>query len=216
MADLLKKIIYTGVGIVTTASEKLQKNIEDISDKGDETQEEGRKIFDEILDTTEAKREEVEGKVKDIVTNIMKSLNIPTKDEFNQLVDRLGALEDAMGKTPAKAKATAKRSTSRAKTAARKTTSRAKKTVTSRAKKTTARAKTTAKKATTAAKKTTTTRAKSTAKKATSTAKKTATTAAKKTTSRAKTTAKKASTTAKTTAKKATNAVTAASKEIKK
>jgi len=160
MADLLKKIIYTGVGIVTTASEKLQKNIDDISEKGDESREEGRKVFDEILDTTEAKKEEVEGKMKDIITNIMKSLNIPTKDEFNQLVERLGALEDAIEKSP-------KAKTTRAKSTARKATTRARST----AKKTTTRAKSTAKKATTTARKTT-------AKKAPTAAKTTATKAA--------------------------------------
>ncbi len=197
MADLLKKIIYTGVGIVTTASDKLTKNIEDISEKGDESREEGRKIFDEILDTTEAKKEEVEGKMKDIVTNIMKSLNIPTKDEFNQLVERLGALEDAMEKTPAKKTTSrAKKATTRAKSTARKTTSRAKKATTTTARK----AKSTAKKATTTARKTATT------------AKKAATTTAKK----AATTTKKATTTAKSTATKATNAVKNVAKDIKK
>jgi len=190
MADLLKKIIYTGVGIVTTASEKLQKNIDDISEKGDESREEGRKVFDEILDTTEAKKEEVEGKMKDIITNIMKSLNIPTKDEFNQLVERLGALEDAIEKSPkaktTRAKSTARKATTRARSTAKKTTTRAKST----AKKTTSRAKTAAKK--------TTTRAKSTAKKATTTARKTT---AKKAPTAAKTTATKAAITAKDTKK---------------
>lgn len=186
MADLFKKLLYTGVGLVTTTAEKLQNNVNEMVDRGTITKEEGRKVFDELMDTTEAKKEEFEGRLKEVVTSVLKSLNLPTKAEFTSLMDRLDALEEKLD-----GKKVTKRATSTAKKA------------TTRAKSTASKAKTTARKTTAAAKKTATratTKAKTTAKKTT----KRATTKAKTTAAKTRTTARKTATKAKTTAKKVT------------
>ena len=65
MEDLFKKVMYTGVGLVTTAGEKIQKNIDELVKKGSLSEEEGRKVVNELWENTEAKKDEFEGKLKD-------------------------------------------------------------------------------------------------------------------------------------------------------
>ena len=97
MEDLFKKVMYTGVGLVTTAGEKIQKNIDELVKKGSLSAEEGRKVVADLWDNTETKKEEFEGKLKEMVASVIESLNLPTKSDIDALMKRVEEME-AKGK----------------------------------------------------------------------------------------------------------------------
>ena len=93
MQDLFKKFVYTGVGLVATTVEKFQTSIDKLVDEDKISQEEGKKIVEDLVTNTTAKREEFEGKLKTIIEEIMTKMNVGTQSQIKDLQDRLVALE---------------------------------------------------------------------------------------------------------------------------
>jgi len=93
MEDLFKKVIYTGVGLVSTTAEKIQTNIDELVKKGSLSEEEGKKVVEDLLENTESKKEEFEGKLKEMINNAITSLNLPTKSDISNLISRIDELE---------------------------------------------------------------------------------------------------------------------------
>ena len=64
MEDLFKKFLYTSVGLVSSTVEKIQTSVDKLVDEDKLSQDEGKKIVDDLVKNTEAKREEFENKLK--------------------------------------------------------------------------------------------------------------------------------------------------------
>lgn len=178
--DLLKNIVYAGVGLAANTSDKVKETIDELVEKGKISDTEGRKIVDDFFKNTSEKREEFEAKIKELKEGVTSRFDF-LKKEGEELKDKVedtvkGDVVDSLKKEIEELKAQLKEAKASSKKTAASTRSRA----------------------TTAAKKTTTTARKTAAsarKATTSTTQKT--TAAKKTTARATTTAKKSTTTKK-------------------
>ena len=97
MEDLFKKFVYTGVGLVSLTVEKFQKSVEKLVDEDKLSQEEGKKLVDDLFTNTEAKREEFEGKLKGIIEEVMVRMNLATQKQVQELQDRLAVLETQLG-----------------------------------------------------------------------------------------------------------------------
>ncbi len=98
MDDLFKKFLYTGVGIVSTTAETLQKSVDEWIDKGSISKEEGKKMLEDFMAEAEAKKEKVEGKVKGFVEKTMDSLDFPTRSEMEKLNARIAELESKLAR----------------------------------------------------------------------------------------------------------------------
>ena len=99
MEDLFKKFVYTCVGLVASTVEKMQKSVEKLVDEDKISQEEGKKIIDDLVKNTEAKREEFEGKLKTVVEEVLTKMNLATQSQVKDLTDRLAAVEAKVGVT---------------------------------------------------------------------------------------------------------------------
>lgn len=97
MEDLFKKFVYTSVGLVSMTVEKLQGSVEKLVDEDKISQEEGKKIIDDLMKNTEAKREEFEAKLKTIVEEVMTKMNLATQSQMKDLEERLAAVEGKVG-----------------------------------------------------------------------------------------------------------------------
>lgn len=117
MEDLLKKVLYTGVGVVATATETIQKNIDELVKKGSLSEEEGKKVVTDFVENTEAKRDEYQKRFTEMVGTALDKLNIPTASDFKVLKERLASLEKDT-------KATAKKATKTVKKTAKKVTAK--------------------------------------------------------------------------------------------
>jgi len=97
MQDLFKKFLYTGVGMVATTVEKFQSSVDKLVDEDKISQDEGKKIVDDLVKNTEAKREEFESKLKSIVEEVMARLNVGSQSQVKDIQDRLAAIEEKLG-----------------------------------------------------------------------------------------------------------------------
>ncbi len=140
MEDLVKKMVYAGVGVVAAAAEKIQSRVDVLVEKGNISKEEGKKVLEDFIETTESKKDEVESKVRETIDGIVKSIKLPSVADLESLINRIESLEaridELAPKTRKKATTTRKKATSTVK----KTVAKAKTTVAKAAKATTTKA----------------------------------------------------------------------------
>lgn len=108
MEELFKKFLYTGVGLVTTTVESVQKQVNTLVEEGKITETEGKKVVDDLLEDVDQKKDEYEGKVRGLVENILAKFDFPTRNEVESLEAKVTELEAklaAEGKAEAPKKA---------------------------------------------------------------------------------------------------------------
>lgn len=97
MDKLIKKALHTAVGIVAGTTERLQHAIDDLVAKGKITAEEGRKVVDDVIKTTDYKKEEYEGKFKNLIDSVISKLNFTQGESYEKLEKRVKSLEVKLG-----------------------------------------------------------------------------------------------------------------------
>ncbi len=96
MENMLKKALYTGVGLVTVASDKVQDTVKTLVDNGKMSEEEGKKVVDEFMTDLDSKREEFEGRINKIVNKIVNTVDLPSRSDFSTLKSRIKELESQL------------------------------------------------------------------------------------------------------------------------
>ncbi|MFK7923051.1 MAG: phasin family protein [Bacteroidia bacterium] len=119
MEDLIKKFLYTGVGIAALTAEKMQEAVDELVGKGKVSEEEGKKIVDEFADKAETRREKFERELSEMVENVKKGTIFPqfmTKEDFETILGRIEAIEKKIDAgTESDVKAVVKKTTAAAK-----------------------------------------------------------------------------------------------------
>jgi polyhydroxyalkanoate synthesis regulator phasin len=120
--DAIKNIVYAGVGLASTATDKIKHSINDLVEKGKISDTEGKRIIDEIFKTTENTKEEIDNKVKTITDKITSTFDFKGKKD-TQVVDalqkKIADLEKQLSEAKKAAKTTVSKTTV-AKTATKK------------------------------------------------------------------------------------------------
>lgn len=93
MENIFKKLVYTSVGIAAQAKEKLESTITNLVEEEKISTQEGKRIVDEFLQSTDSKKENVENEVNGLVEKIVKTFSFATQSEMKELEDRIAALE---------------------------------------------------------------------------------------------------------------------------
>lgn len=109
MSDLLKKVLYTSVGFASIATEKLQQTVTELVDQSKLSEDEGKKIVDDFMETTESKKDEFEGKLTKLVEDVVNTFDFPKGNDLDELNTRIASLEEKLG-VPATAEAAPKAS----------------------------------------------------------------------------------------------------------
>lgn len=97
MENIIKKVLYTGVGIVAATTERLQTAIDDLVEKGKLSEEEGKKVVDDVVKNTEIQRPYFESRFKKIVDTAFEKMNLPQGDAFSKMEKRIKSLEVKVG-----------------------------------------------------------------------------------------------------------------------
>ncbi|MCP4438876.1 MAG: hypothetical protein GY810_08015 [Aureispira sp.] len=97
MENIIKKVLYTGVGFVAATTEKLQKAVDDLVERGKISEEEGKKVVDDVVKTSEYKKDEYEGRFRKLVDSTFSKLNLPKNDGQEKLEKRIKSLEIKVG-----------------------------------------------------------------------------------------------------------------------
>ncbi len=94
MFDLLKKTMLTGIGIASMTKEKIEELGKKISEESKLTEEEGKKMVNDLLKQSEKAREDLENQVQKLVKQALEKSNIPTWEDLNRLEKRIIKLEN--------------------------------------------------------------------------------------------------------------------------
>ncbi|RMG16386.1 MAG: hypothetical protein D6730_25205 [Bacteroidetes bacterium] len=93
MEDILKKVLYTGVGLVSLTAEKLQQAVDELVEKEKMTEEEGKKVVEEFQQESQSRKQELEERLKSFIKNLSDNLSFTSKKDWEELVKRVEALE---------------------------------------------------------------------------------------------------------------------------
>lgn len=109
--EIVKNMVYAGVGLATMTTEKVKETIDELVEKGRISDTEGKKIVDDFFSSTEKRREEFETKFKSVSDKVAEKFEFLNKEkEIQALNDKIQSLEIEL----AKAKASAKKATTTA------------------------------------------------------------------------------------------------------
>ncbi|WP_166919592.1 phasin family protein [Thermonema lapsum] len=110
MQEVVKKFIYTSVGLVSITAETLKQTVDKLVEESKLSSDEGKKIVDEFLKNTETKREEFETQLQSLVEKVSKKLKFVTEDDLNEVLKRVEKLEAALAANKTEAEKTSSKS----------------------------------------------------------------------------------------------------------
>ena len=96
MKDLLKNMIYTGVGAAFLTRDKLDEIRKDLVERGNLTKEEGKEFVEDLLKKSDSARDQLEVWLNRQVEERIKGLHLATADELNALRQKVEELEAAL------------------------------------------------------------------------------------------------------------------------
>jgi polyhydroxyalkanoate synthesis regulator phasin len=100
MVDLIKKALYTGVGLAVLTKEKAEELVKELTQQAKLSEQEGKELFDGLLKQSEQARNDFQTKVDDAVLTVVKRLNLATKDELESLKAKVEELSSKIGRGP--------------------------------------------------------------------------------------------------------------------
>ncbi len=92
MSDFIKKSMLVGMGLVAMTREKIEEVIDALVKKGELSEKEGKEMVDDLVEKSKSVKKDLEEKVEKIVTDILKKLNIPTREELTELKKKIDKL----------------------------------------------------------------------------------------------------------------------------
>jgi polyhydroxyalkanoate synthesis regulator phasin len=98
MKDLLKNVMYAGIGAAFLTREKLEEVGKDLAEKGSLSVDEGKAFVDDLLKKSESAKINLEQWIGRKVEERMKSCRCVNADELAELRRRLDELEAALNK----------------------------------------------------------------------------------------------------------------------
>lgn len=98
MKELLKNILYTGVGAAFLTRDKIEELRGELVEKGKITKDEGKEFVEEILKKSDSARDELELWLNRRVEERVRQLNLATSDEVTELRRQIEELQVAINK----------------------------------------------------------------------------------------------------------------------
>ena len=89
MFDLIKKAMFTGLGVAYMTKEKLEELSKEFIEKGKLSEQEGREFAEELKKKSDEAKKSVQEQVEKIVTTTLKKMNAATKADLDELEQRL-------------------------------------------------------------------------------------------------------------------------------
>lgn len=91
--DALEKAAYTGLGLAALTKEKLDEAVETLKKERGLTEDEGRRLAEELKDGAETARRNLDDRVDAAVDKAYKRLKLAKLDEVEALEKRIAELE---------------------------------------------------------------------------------------------------------------------------
>ncbi len=98
MKDLLKNVVYTGIGAAFLTRDKIEELKGDLIEKGKLTREEGKQFVDDLMKKSEKAKDELELWINKRVEERIQQLDLATKDDIADLQRKIEELQVAINK----------------------------------------------------------------------------------------------------------------------
>ena len=98
MKELLKNMLYTGVGAAFLTRDKLDEIRKELVERGNLTKEEGKEFVEDLLKKSSSARDELESWLGRQVEERVKGCNLATMDEVTELRRQVEELQAALNR----------------------------------------------------------------------------------------------------------------------
>ena len=98
MKELLKNVVYAGLGAAFLTKEKVEELTKDLSEKGKMSQEEGKQFVEDLLRKSEKAKDQLDLWINKRVEERINQLNLATKDEVAELQRKIEELQVALNR----------------------------------------------------------------------------------------------------------------------
>jgi polyhydroxyalkanoate synthesis regulator phasin len=92
--DAVRKVCLAGVGALALTVEALEDLVDKLVERGELTEEEGRKLVSDVWSRRKKDAKKAEEEVNKRVDELMSRFEIPSKGEFQDLSSKIDALSD--------------------------------------------------------------------------------------------------------------------------
>jgi polyhydroxyalkanoate synthesis regulator phasin len=100
MKEMLKNVVYAGIGAAFLTKEKIEELKSELVEKGKMSQEEGKHFVDDLLRKSEKAKDQLDLWINRRVEEQVKQLNLATRDEIAELQRKVEELQVALNKGP--------------------------------------------------------------------------------------------------------------------
>lgn len=97
--DIIKKALLTGIGLALRTKDELEDLAKEYVNKGDLSENEGKKFLDDLTKRYDDAKENLEEKIEASVKKILDKVDIATKEEVNELKSEITLLKDSIKKS---------------------------------------------------------------------------------------------------------------------
>ena len=98
MKEMLKNVLYAGIGAAFLTKEKIEELKNDLIEKGKISQEEGKQMVDDLLLKSEKAKDQLDLWINKQVEARIHQLNLVTKDEIAELQRKVEELQVAINR----------------------------------------------------------------------------------------------------------------------
>jgi polyhydroxyalkanoate synthesis regulator phasin len=98
MIDLFKKGVFLGLGLLAFTKEKAEALVDELIKRGEAEQSKRSETVNDILSKAKEFEADVEERIQKQIAKTLEKLNIPTKNDFEELKKELKALAKKIDK----------------------------------------------------------------------------------------------------------------------
>ncbi len=96
MIDLVKKAMFTGIGVMSLTKEKIEDIAGEFVAKGKLSEQEGKKLVNDLLERSEESKGELKKQIEAVVKSTVAKMDIATKSDMEALKSDLAGLRDSL------------------------------------------------------------------------------------------------------------------------
>ncbi|MCF6156031.1 MAG: hypothetical protein E3K36_12475 [Candidatus Brocadia sp.] len=89
MTDIISKVINLGFGSLIVTKENIEELIDEMVKKGEIKKDEAKSQVNELLKRVSSSKQEIMSMIEKIVENVLHKLDIPTRNELQQMQKKL-------------------------------------------------------------------------------------------------------------------------------
>ena len=94
MFDLIKKAMFTGIGMAALTKEKIEEIAADFVQKGNLSENEGRKLVDELMKKSEESKEEIKKQLDALVYATIEKMQLARTSQIDEISQALQILKE--------------------------------------------------------------------------------------------------------------------------